>query len=166
MISWYAVYTHPRAEKKAYAGLAENDIEAYLPLQRTLKKWSDRKKWVEEPLFRSYIFVHIRQNQYFDVLNTPGIVRYVTFEGKAVAVPQKQIDAIQYFLSETEINPETSDNPVLVPGSLVEITRGPLKGMIGQLVDFQGQKRVRIEIEALGQFLNLSISSNDLIQSK
>jgi transcription antitermination factor NusG len=165
-LNWYAVYTFPRAEKKAFAELVKSGIEAFLPLQRTLRQWSDRKKWVEEPLFRSYIFVHIAPSQYFDVLNTPGIVRYVTFEGKAVAVPQKQIDAIQYFLSETEINPETSDNPVLVPGSIVEVTRGPLKGLSGLLVDFQGQKRVRIEIEALGQFLNLSISAKDLIPIK
>jgi transcription antitermination factor NusG len=161
-MNWYALYTSPRAEKKACALLIEKGIEAYLPLQRSLRRWSDRKKWVEEPLFRSYLFVNIDQRRYFDVLNTPGVVRYITFEGKAVPVPQKQIDAIRYFLSETESPSDSHDVPGLVPGAVVEITRGPLKGLTGQLVDQLGQKRVRIEIDALGQYLNLTISQRDL----
>lgn len=162
MLSWYAIYTNPRAEKHAHAELISKGIEAYLPLQRTLKQWSDRKKWVEEPLFRSYIFVNIDNSRYFDVLNTPGIVRYVTFEGKAVPIPPKQIDAIKYFLSGQELLQEESNISHLVPGSPVEIIRGPLRGLSGVLVDFQGQKKVRVEIEALGQFLNLSIALQDL----
>jgi transcription antitermination factor NusG len=167
-LNWYALYTAPRSEKKAYAELFSKGIDAYLPLQRTLKQWSDRKKWVEEPLFRSYIFVNITGKQYFDVLNTPGIVRYITFEGKAVPIPQRQIDAIRYFLAEEPLPEDRgkSDAPDLVPGSAVEIIRGPLRGLTGILVDFQGQKKVRIEIEALGQYLNLTISSRDLQPGK
>ena len=161
MLNWFAVYTNPRSEKKAYAELLSKGITAYLPLQRTLKQWSDRKKWVEEPLFRSYLFVHIPQSQYFEVLNTFGIVRYVTFEGKAVPVPQKQIDAIRYYLDE-QGNPADGPESALEPGSKVEIIRGPLRGLTGVLVEHQGQKRVRIEIEALGQFLNLTIANKDL----
>lgn len=161
-MNWFAVYTNPRAEKKAHAELISKGIESYLPLQRNLRRWSDRKKWVEEPLFRSYLFVNIDQRQYYDVLNTPGVVRYITFEGKAVPVPQKQIDAIRYYLSETESPPDALDMPELAPGVAVEVTRGPLKGLTGLLVDHLGQKRVRIEIDALGQFLNLSISQHDL----
>ena len=161
-MNWYAVYTNPRAEKKAHAELVSKGIESYLPLLRTLKLWSDRKKWVEEPLFRSYIFVNISPDRYYDVLNTPGVVRYITFEGKAVPVPQNQIDAIRYYLSETETLPDTGTLHDLVAGSPVEVTRGPLKGLQGLIVDHLGQKRVRIEIDALGQFLNLTISSRDL----
>jgi transcription antitermination factor NusG len=162
MLNWFAVYTNPRSEKKAHAELLGKGIEAYLPLQRTLKQWSDRKKWVEEPLFRSYIFVNIPQSLYFEALNTTGIVRYVTFEGRAVPIPPKQIDAIRYFLSETESSDEHDLRENLEPGSAVEIIRGPLRGLTGQLIEFQGRRKVRIEIEALGQFLNLTISSVDL----
>lgn len=160
-MNWYAVYTSPRAEKKAHAELVGKGIESYLPLMRTLKLWSDRKKWVEEPLFRSYLFVNIDQSRYFDVLNTPGVVRYITFEGKAVPVPQNQIDAIRFYLSETGSLPDGNVSE-LVAGSAVEVSRGPLKGLKGVVVDHLGQKRVRIEIDALGQFLNLSISLKDL----
>jgi transcription antitermination factor NusG len=162
-LNWYAVYIFPRAEKKVNAELVKNGITVYLPLLRTLKRWSDRKKWVEEPLFRSYLFVYIDQSRYFEVLNTPGVVRYITFEGKAVAVPQKQIDAIRFYL-EDEFGPtiETGGKPDLAPGSAVEISRGPLKGLTGELINFQGQKKVRIKIDALGQYLNLTISAKDL----
>lgn len=160
-MNWYAVYTSPRSEKKAYSEMLSKGIDAYLPLQRTLKQWSDRKKWVEEPLFRSYIFVHIEQAQYFEVLNTPGIVRYVTFESKAVPIPQKQIDAIRFFLLEDPAEPLEPLEP-LEPGTPVLITRGPLRGLTGQLVNFQGRQKVRIEIQALGTFLNLSIALKDL----
>ena len=161
-MNWYAVYTNPRAEKKAYAELISQAIEAYLPLQKILRQWSDRKKWVEEPLFRSYIFVNISQNRYFDVLNTAGIVRYITFEGKAVSIPQRQIDAIRYYLSETDMQTEHKEMPDLIPGTVVEIMRGALKGLSGQLIEHKGQKRVSIEIEALGQFLHLNVSLSDL----
>ena len=162
--AWYAIYTSPRAEKKANAELLKNGIDTYLPLQRNLRQWSDRKKWVEEPLFRSYLFVNIDQGRYFDVLNTAGVVRYVTFEGKAVPVPQKQIDAIRYYL-EDETAPQ-SDGPGEIgahePGTPVEMVRGPLRGLRGELVESQGRQTVRIQIEALGQFLHLTISASHL----
>jgi len=158
---WYAIYTSPRAEKKVYAELVNKGITVYLPLLRTLKRWSDRKKWVEEPLFRSYIFVNINQGRYFDVLNTPGVVRYITFEGKAVPVPEKQIEAIRYYLNDS--SPEIIPSEIsLVPGQEVEIIRGPLQGLIGSLVDIQGRQKVRILIDALGQYLHLTVSINDL----
>jgi len=85
---WYAVYTRSRTEKQTQELLLRSGIEVYLPLVKNLKQWSDRKKWVEEPLFRSYLFVHISPAEYYDVLNIPGAVRYITFEGKAVAIPK------------------------------------------------------------------------------
>jgi transcriptional antiterminator RfaH len=163
-LNWFAVYTNPRAEKRAYAELLSKGIEAYLPLLRTLKQWSDRKKWVEEPLFRSYIFVNIPQSSYFEVLNTPGIMRYVTFEGKAVPIPPRQIDAIRYYLADN-LQPEDRENSELadlVPGITVEIIRGPLHGLNGQLVEIKGKQKVRIEIEALGQSVFVTIPKAQL----
>lgn len=160
-MKWYAIYTHPRAEKRAHAQLLEKGIETYLPLLRTLRQWSDRKKWVEVPLFRSYLFVYITPKEHFEVLQTPGVVRYITFEGRAVPVPQNQIDAIRFYL--TGASPEEPpDAASLVPGQKVEIIRGPLSGLTGQMIGHKGQQRVRIQIDALGQFLNLTIPAGDL----
>lgn len=160
-MKWYAVYTNPRAEKKAHAALLAKGINSYLPLLRRLRQWSDRKKWVEEPLFKSYLFVYISPKDYIRVLNTPGIVRYVTFEGQAVPVPQRQIDAIRFYLNENA--PEEIPDPAsLAPGRQVEVIRGPLMGLAGELVALKGQQKVRIKIDALGQFLNLTIPLADL----
>jgi len=159
--NWFAVYTNPRAEKKIHAELLNKGFTVYLPLLRTLRQWSDRKKWVEEPLFRSYLFVYISEKEYFEVLNITGVVRFVTFEGKAVPVPQRQIDAIRYFLSE-ETPESLSIDTDLTPGQAVEIARGPLHGLAGELVSVQGRRKVRVQIEALGQFIYLTVSPGDL----
>ncbi len=159
-MNWFAVYTNPRAEKKVHAELIREGIEVYLPLQRTLKLWSDRKKWVEEPLFRSYIFVHISESEYYAVLNTPGVVRFITFEGKAVPVPEQQIEAIRYYLSSDE-KPVAVD-PGLVPGQVVEVMKGPLRGLRGELVEISGRRKVKVEIEAIGQSIMVTIPLSQL----
>jgi len=159
-MNWFAVYTNPRTEKKAHAELLSKGIDAYLPLQRTLKQWSDRKKWVEEPLFRSYLFVNIPHGSYFDVLNTHGVVRYITFEGKAVPIPEKQIEAIRYFLAGEGIHSDpvdASDMAHYTPGATVEVIKGPLTGISGELVQVAGRHKVRVEISAVGQSILVTI---------
>jgi transcriptional antiterminator RfaH len=154
-MNWFAIYTLPRAEKKVHAELVKKGISVYLPLWRTLRQWSDRKKWVEEPLFRSYLFVNISRDQYFDVLNTPGVVRYITFEGKAVSVPPQQIEAVRFFLSSDEPLPENFEQ--FLPGQSVEVIKGPLKGLFGELIQSAGKHKVKIEISAVGQSVYVTI---------
>jgi len=122
---------------------------------RTLKQWSDRKKWVEEPLFRSYLFVQISQNDYYNVLNTPGVVRYISFEGKAVPVPPQQIEAIKHFLSDDD-TPMT-DNMEFNPGDTVEIIKGPMHGLLGEYVEEAGRHKIRIEISVVGQSVLVTV---------
>jgi transcription antitermination factor NusG len=159
-MNWYAVYTFPRAEKKVYAELVKKGIAVYLPLLHILRQWSDRKKWVEEPLFRSYIFVNIPQSQYFEVLNTTGVVRYVTFEGKAVPIPPRQIEAVRFFLSSDDPLPENVEK--YLPGQLVEVIKGPLKGLFGELVQLAGKQKIKVEISAVGQSIFVTIPMSHL----
>lgn len=157
---WYAVYVKSRNEKKVNQLFEEFGFESYLPLVKTLKQWSDRKKWVEEALFKSYLFVHITPSQYYDVLNTPGVVKYITFERKAVAVPEKQILAIKQFL-----NNEEDKSMVLAHfeiGNKIEINKGSLIGLQGYLVKLQGKQKVKVEIESVGQSIILTIPKSHL----
>ncbi len=152
---WFAVYTKPRNEKKVLKFLSDKGINAYAPIQKRLKKWSDRRKWVEEPLISSYVFVNIAPAHYYDVLNTPGIVRYITFEGKAVPIPEKQIEVLRRLVaSETEIEvyPEK-----FTEGDRVEVRTGPLFGLQGELVEFRGRRMVLLRIDQIGQSLLLNI---------
>lgn len=158
--TWYAIYTKSRNEKKVHARLLEARIETYLPLQKLLKQWSDRKKWVEEPLFRSYLFVHISKEEYYKVLQVIGVVKYITFEGKAVPVPSQQILAIKQFLNNEEDQLISTESFNI--GDQVEIFRGALKGLMGNLVDVRGKQKVRIEIESIGQSIILTIPKSYL----
>jgi transcription antitermination factor NusG len=158
--TWYAVYTKPRNEKKVYAALDAEGIQTFLPLIKNLKQWSDRKKWVEEPLFRSYLFVHISQVEYYKVLNAFGVVRYITFEGKAVPVPPQQILAIKQYINAEEMVQEAGQN--FEVGDKVEIIRGPLQGLTGYLIKIQGKQKVKIEIESIGHSITLTIPQSYL----
>ena len=134
--------------------------EFYLPLEKRLKQWSDRKKWVEEPLFRSYIFVHIEPKEYYKVLQTRGAVKYVSFEGKAVPVSPQQIDAIKIYLSEKD--PEINGDQVWEVGKEVEVMSGKLTGLKGKLVKVNGKNRVKVEIEVVGSAIILNIPRKHL----
>ena len=152
---WYAAYTKPRNEKKAFERLEAAGIETYLPLLRRLKQWSDRKKMVEEPLFRSYIFVRITKKDYYNVLNTHGVVRYITFEGKAVPIPDNQIDLIKQLL-EQNIEIETVEEP-LVLGAKVEVKFGSLIGLVGELIEHKGKQKVVVRLDHISHSLLVTL---------
>ena len=157
---WYALYVRSRAEKQTETMLLRYGFEVYLPLTKVLKQWSDRKKWVEEPLFISYLFVHINPAEYYDVLNIQGIVRFVSFEGKAVAIPPQQIEAIRQFMASGEELPEVELS--LKPGSMVDIVMGPMKGISGELLEIKGKKKVKIEIDGLGQSVFVEVPTSHI----
>src|SRR5476651_2450840 len=116
---WYPVYTHSRAEKKDYQALINKGVETYLPLHKQLKQWSDRKKWVEEPFIKSYLFVHIREREQTEVLMTKGVSRFIYFSGKVASMPDKQIDQLKLLMAspfDLEITEED-----LQPGEKIKI---------------------------------------------
>jgi len=152
MNHWYAVYTKSRAEKKVLAELEVQGIDAYLPIIKKLRQWSDRKKWVEMPLIPGYIFVHIDSKDYDRVLQIAGVVAYVRFEGKAAIIPDSQIDFIKRMLLQTDLDVEVSHQPLLA-GDRVEVTSGPLIGLKGTLCSCKGHNRVIVELSQL----NLSL---------
>lgn len=160
MKTWYAIYVKSRAEKKVATELMRAGIEHYLPLRKVLKQWSDRKKWIEEPLFKSYVFVNIEQKDYYTVLQTFGVVKYITFEGMAVPVPPQQIDAIKYFLEEKD--PELNPPGDLEKGQVVEVISGSMTGLTGKLVEFKGKHWLGVEIEAIGHSIIIQIQKNKL----
>ncbi|MFY9151336.1 MAG: UpxY family transcription antiterminator, partial [Prolixibacteraceae bacterium] len=99
---WYAIYTRANSEKKLFGNLQEKNIECYLPMKKVMKVWSDRKKWVEEALFKSYIFVKVSHKEFFDVLSVTGAVCYISFGGRAQSIPEMQINNIKTFLAQSE----------------------------------------------------------------
>lgn len=155
---WYACYTKPRAEKATEIRLREAGVECYLPLQRTRRRWSDRMKWVDEPLIRSYIFVRVNDRNYRNVLFIEGFLRFIVFENKAVPIPDEQIELIKMLLVQ-EIELEvTAEN--FEPGHEVEVMAGPLIGLKGELVETRGSKRVLVRLGQIGQGILVTIDAS------
>lgn len=164
---WYAIYTKANAEKKLFDNLQEKNIECYLPTRKVQKVWSDRKKWVEESLFKSYIFVKVSYREFFTALNTPGVVCYVSFGGKAQAIPEVQINNIRSFLAETD-REVTLTYESVQKGQNIEVLHGSLQGIKGEVVNICGQNRLLIRIDSLSCSIYANISKDEvkLIEEK
>ncbi|AMR31840.1 antitermination protein NusG [Mucilaginibacter sp. PAMC 26640] len=156
-LKWYPVCTLPRAEKKAYANLTSKGIEAYLPLQKRLKQWSDRKKWVEEPLIKSYIFVRIADNEQAGVLMTNGIARFIYFSGRITSMPNRQIEDLKLLMASALDLEITEEN--LQPGEKIVIKAGPLKGLTGEMIAYRSQKQLLLRLESLGCSIVVNVAS-------
>jgi transcriptional antiterminator RfaH len=115
---WFALYTKSRSEKKVNQELIFKGIECYLPIEKKLKQWSDRKKWVEEPFIRSYIFVKSEEHELQNILNTVGVVSVISFGGKPAKVQEEHLNIIKSILSSNE-NFELSTE-IFKPGEKVE----------------------------------------------
>ncbi len=155
---WYAIYTRSRYEKRALALLLRDGVEAYLPLVRRWRIWSDRRKQIDVPLLPSYLFVRTvpdHPNNYFGILNIPGVVRFITFEGKAVPVPDSQIAALQR-LNREGIDMECADK-CPPPGTLVTVTQGPMKGLVGEVATLGRNKKVVLRLDTLNKCITLNI---------
>ena len=152
---WYAVYTTPRAEKQVCKRLLEAEVETFLPIQRTYRMWSDRKKLVEKPLLSSYIFVKVIPAHYPKVYKIPGVVKFVTFEGQPASIPQNQIDNLRLLIdsdAEIEVTREKFEK-----GDSVEVINGSMTGLTGELIKTGSKKRVLIRIDRLDQNIVLTI---------
>jgi len=158
---WYAIYTRANGEKKLFDNLQEKNIECYLPTRKVLKVWSDRKKWVEEPLFRCYIFVKVSYKEFFNVLNTPGAVCYISFGGRAQSIPESQITNIKSFLYQSD-HEVTLTYERIQKGDVVEVQNGSLKGVKGEVANIFGQMRLLIRIDSMNCSLYANISREEV----
>jgi len=151
---WIAVYTRPRHEKKVCNILQETGFEVYLPTLKEKRKWSDRKKWVSYPLFRSYIFVKTESKNVLFIIKTYGVVKIIKF-GKEVAVIQDSvIEAIKVMLNG-EYSPEPLD--YFLKGDPVIVKDGPLKGLIGEVIRIDNDDRLVVRIDAIKHSISVRI---------
>ena len=160
---WLAVYTRPRWEKKVNQLLIEKGLESYCPLNKVRRKWSDRVKIVEEPLFKSYVFVKVSDDDRTAVRMTNGAINFVYWDGKPAVIKEKEIIAIKRFLNEYE-------NVEAVPADLkinqrVRITNGTLMDQEGKVLDIR-HKTARVAIDSLGYILVAYIDRTKLTSAR
>ena len=154
-LTWFVLYTRPRFEQKVNDELVQMGFESFLPKQRTLKQWSDRKKWVDEPLFKSYCFVRIIPEYYREPLKVTGVVRYVWLEGKPSPVRDSEIESIR-MLCSSELPIEVVAT-CLEKGQRITINGGPLNGLSGEYIKSSGQHKVLVRIDSISHGLLVSV---------
>jgi transcription antitermination factor NusG len=157
---WYAIYTRPRWEKKVHQLLIQKGIDSFCPLNKVHRKWSDRVKLVEEPLFKSYVFVKVKEEQRTPVRMTDGVINFVYWDGKPAVIKEKEIESIRKFLDEYEdvqlIKLEIRDD------QKVRITSGAFMDLEGKVIEVKN-KSARVLVESLGYLLVADIDKNKLL---
>lgn len=156
---WFVLKTNPKAEKLVSLRLSEIGIDNYLPIRRELKQWKDRKKWVDEVLFKSYVFVNTTERLKNDVFKVFGIVRFLYFDKKLAVVTEKEIEILNLFCKINEIKITSKG---FESGDKVEIIEGALIGMRGVLKESQKGNKISIYIAALGLFANINIKISEV----
>lgn len=160
---WLAVYTRPRWEKKVNQLLAEKGLESYCPLNKVRRKWSDRIKIVEEPLFKSYVFVKVCDEEWAAVRMTTGAINFVYWNGKPAVVKEREINAIRRFLNEyDEVEARPADIQV---NERVRITNGTLMDHEGKVLDVR-HKTAKVAIDSLGYILIAYIERTKLTSAR
>jgi transcriptional antiterminator RfaH len=154
LTEWFAFYTMPRSEKKVAEKLEKHRYEYYLPLVKTLKQWSDRKKMVVEPVFKSYIFVRVSPKDINKVLPLEGILKVISFGQVPQSIPENQIAFLKLLLETPELI-EIHDN--LQKGDRVRVAQGALRGAEGYLVS-NSSKNFRINVDIVGHSISVSIN--------
>jgi transcriptional antiterminator RfaH len=158
---WYALYTKFNSEKKISKILSEMNVENYLPIRTVVKHWCDREKLIDEPLFKSYLFVRVSQIEFFDVLSLSGVHSYVSFGGKAQAIPDLEIEAIKEMVSKCNDDLSLSYE-FIKSGVEVEILEGPLTGFCGEVCEIDGEHRIVVRVNTLGCSIHTHVTKENL----
>lgn len=156
--AWYACYTKARSEKKAHALLEQRGIESFLPVVPLLRKWSDRTKRIEAPLFPGYVFARSPATSLGQVVSTPGVVAIVRFGSRPVPIPDEEIHNIVQFaqvLATTDIRPPRVR---LREGQRVRIVSGPFEGVYGVVREVRGRARVLVGLTSIGIGFEVDLS--------
>jgi len=156
---WYATYTNPRHEKSVAQQMQLRQIDCFLPLYRSVRRWKDRRKELNLPLFPGYVFVRIPLVERLRVLTLPGVVRIVTFQGRPAPLPDSEVEALQQgFQKNVWLRP----HPFLRAGQRVQVRNGPMAGVEGILVRRKDKIRIVLSIELLMRSVAVEVDEADV----
>jgi transcription antitermination factor NusG len=156
---WYAAYTNARHEKKVASQLQERRIEHFLPVYRSVRRWKDRRKELDLVLFPGYVFVHLALADRLRVLQLPGVVRFVSFNGQPAPLPGAEIEALRNGLAQ---GVRAEHHPYLTVGRRVKVTHGPMAGAQGILLRTKNNCRIVISIDAIMRSIAVEINEEDV----
>ena len=162
-LRWIAIYTKSRHEKIVADRLNDKGFEVYLPTLKKRRNWSDRKKWIDYPLFKSYLFVKTQLTRSIFISKTPGIVKIIRFGNDIATIDNNSINAIKLMI-EGGYNPKSTD--YFIKGDLAQVTDGPLKGVFGEVARIDGNDRLIIRIDCIQHSISIQIKRSFLKKIK
>jgi len=156
---WFAVYTRSHHEKSVAEQLRGRDIEHLLPMYTSVRRWKDRVKTLQMPLFAGYLFVKVFPSQFIDVLQAPGVSRLV---GSPKPEPLEDIE-IQQLQAWLSLPIGIEPHPYLRIGQRVRVCRGPLTDVEGILIRKKNVFRLVVAIDLIQRSVALEIDASDIV---
>ena len=156
---WYAVYTCANHEKRVAAEIEARDVEHFLPVYSSVRRWKDRRVSLQLPLFPGYVFVRLALRDRLRVLQIPSVVRFVGFNGEPAALADEEMDTLRSGLLQTL---RAEPHPFLTVGRRVRITGGPFAGLEGILKRKKGNLRVVVSLDLIQRSIIADVDLADI----
>jgi transcription antitermination factor NusG len=161
--AWLVIYTKPRWEKKLADQLAAKGFEVYCPTQRVKRRWSDRTKWIDQPLFSSHIFVHLEPERRDAVYFTPGFVRFLFWNKRPAVVRDEEIATLRRWLND--FDHEAISVKAYQPGTQIKVQSGPLQGREATVLEQRGSK-LELYLEDLQVKVSVDVTKTQLLHEE
>jgi transcription antitermination factor NusG len=158
-LAWYAIWTRSRHEQVVREQLERKGVEVFLPTITRWSRWKDRKKQIDWPLFPGYCFARFEVSGRLPILKCTGVVNIVSFDGEPAPVPELEIDSIRRLVTS---DLQYDSCPLIKEGSVVEVTHGPLKGVVGRLVRKGAHARLVLAVDLIGQAVSVEVDAADV----
>ena len=159
---WMVLYTRPRYEKKVDIKLTSKGIESYCPTKKVEKQWTDRKKIIDEVIFRSYVFVRINESESLTVLETDGVMNFIRFNKQPAVVRDEEIDIIKRFLNDSATDVNVISSSEFEPNTKVRINHGIFMDNKGTIVK-SNKKKVYVQLESMAQVMVIEFPIDHVI---
>jgi transcription antitermination factor NusG len=156
---WYAAYTSANHEKRVAEQLRVRSVQHFLPVYESTRRWKDRKKKLQFPLFPGYVFVRIALRDRLHVVQIPGVARLVGFGGMPTALPQEDVDRLRSALAD---GVRAEPHPYLTAGRRTRIKHGPFAGLEGVLLRLKGNWRVVLSLDLIQRSVAVDIDASSL----
>jgi len=156
---WYAAYTCAQHEKRVAAELGMREVEHFLPLYSSVRRWKDRRVTLELPLFPGYVFVRLALRERLRVVQIPSVVRLVGFNGLPTALPDEEMEILRKGICQSL---RAEPHPFLTVGRRVRIIRGPFAGLEGVVKRKKSGMRVVVSLELIQRSVAVDVDATDL----
>jgi transcription antitermination factor NusG len=156
---WYAAYTKANHEKRVAQQLEQRCIEHFLPVYESMRRWKDRRIWLQMPLFPGYVFVRLALRDRLQLLQIPGVVQLVNFNGHPAPLPEEDIQAIRNCLGRSR---RVEPHRYMHSGLRMQVMSGPLQGLEGVLLRRKNKTRFVLSFDLIMRSVAVEIDEIDL----